>query len=300
MIPDDLDAVFREIDNELKAEGLQPYQRPIHAIKKFGQRFKISLPMTSRTKPIPEGHGIPADVIANQKYSNALHAWFEAEYGERLKMDPSDWRCVACLADGDLWEVGLPIVVGSAAIFSDRKLQPVREHMVSTGSIHQNACNALRGITQNRLNRFSNVDLHEVWAMFIVGMDATSAIQRFWKANNFFEQCPADLKVSFGGLIAQHTNYGQSRYASMMLVEHFLKGLLMMAKGEKPPRGHDIRILHEELKTWVPNLDFTNLFEDLHCTAAARYGEVKTTREEAYAAHKAALVAVSYMGQIKP
>jgi len=300
VIPDDLDAVFREIDEELKAEGVKPHQRPMHAVMKFGKRFKVSLPMTSRTMPIPKDHGIPADVIANQKHTNALHAWYEAEYGERLNMDPSDWRCITCMADGDIWKIGLPMFLGGVTIFYDRKLQPERKHVVSTGGTTHNVCNSLRGITQNRLNRFADADLHEVWSMFVVGMDATKAIQDFGKQNNYFEQCPADLSTSFVGLSAQHPNYGQSRYASMMLVEHFLKGFLMLATGSKPLHGHDIRNLHDELNKWVPNLDFTNLFDDLHCTAAARYGEVQTTREEAYAAHKAALVAIRYMGGIKP
>lgn len=242
--------------------------------------------------------GLPEYALDNLNYTDALHAWYEAEYGERLKMDPSDWRCIACCADGDMWVICLPLIFGGA-IFHDRQLQPEREKLFSRGETAINVCNSLRGITQKRLDRFSDEDLHEVWGMFLVGIDATKAIQDFVRVNHYFAQCPADLKASFSGLTGQSPNYGQSRYASMMLVEHFLKGFIMLVAGNKPPHGHDIRKLHDALKASVPDLDFSHLFDDLHCTAAVRYGEVQTTRKEAYAAHKACLLAVRYLGSIK-
>lgn len=291
-IPDDITPIIREIDEELKAEGISPVGRPMNAIIKFGQRFDMSMLFT---KPQP---GVPDHLMGSWKYAERIHDWYKQVYGDKIKLDPSADAKVAVQADGDLWELRLPIIFGTATIVAERALSKMDGKALSSPRL--NACDLLFGITQPRLIHFSDSDLAEVYGMFVIGMDVRNAFKRFSKSSHFFREAQSDWKTVIVHMTSQNPNYGQARWASLQLAEKFMKGLIGVIGHVSPvPHGHNLKKLHDALAGSITGLDLERLLTEVQCSAAVRYGEEPSTREQAYSAHKSSLLLVRALGSVK-
>ena len=75
-----------------------------------------------------------------------------------------------------------------------------------------------------------------------------------------------------------------------------MKGLIHVIGTGDSKQGHKIRKLYDELVKSIRDLNLLHLIDDLECDAAVRYGEVPSTRAQAYAAHKASLLLVRALG----
>ncbi len=285
-IPDDLESVIREIDEELKAEGVKPHQRSTHAIMKFGQRFKISIPIT----PVDPRAG--AELYAANKYCAAIHDWYERVYANRMKVDFQAERSVAVVADGDIWEIKLPWLRGSANIIVSSELSEIQSG-VKKGPVLINVTNHIVDITQARLDQFSREDLQEAANQFMSGMQVCDWLDRARKQNPLFVQASSDLSDSVRHLCAQSPNFGQSRWSSLMFVEKFMKAVILELGLGEPAYTHNLTKLRDKIREVAPKLDLSSLIADIQCSAETRYGrKLKSTREEAFAAHKASLEVV--------
>lgn len=290
-IPKDITAVIREIDEELKAAGVPPLGRPMNAILKFGQRFEMSMLFT---KP---QLGVPDNLIASWKYTEKIHEWYQQVYGDGIKLDPSANAKVVVQADGDLWELKLPIIYGSFTPVVERDISVDDDAVV--GAPRFNACQQLSGITAARLNHFSDNDLAEVYGMFMIGMDVRHAFDRFSKSSHFFPEAQSDWMTAVMHMTSQNPNHGQARWASLQLAEKFMKGLIEVIGDVSPtPWGHDLKRLHEALARSIMGLDLDSLLTDIQCAAAVRYGEEASTREQSYSAHKSSLLLVRALGSV--
>jgi HEPN domain-containing protein len=289
---DEFEHALRTINEELKADGIPPHGRSINALIKFGQRFGLSMPFT---KPQP---GMPPEVAANWPYSERIFQWFEDVYAERNKLDPSAGRKVAVLADGDMWEIRLPMVWGMLIPVVEKKLTPVGS-MISTVPRPHNISNSITGITDRRLQQFTQDDINEVYGHFVVGLDVCEVLDRFRKHHQLFTEAQSDLATAVSMLTAQSPNYGQSRWASLQFAEKFMKGLIHVIGTGDPKQRHDVRKLHGELTKSIMGLHLENLIENIECNAAVRYCEVPSTRAQAYAAHKSSLLLIRALGSVK-
>lgn len=291
MIPDDISPVICEIDNELKAEGVRPHGRPMQAVIKFGQRFGMSMLFVK-----PPG-AVSEELMGSWKYSEAIYTWYDKVYGDQIKIDPSANARVVVFADGDFWELRLPIIYGSCCVYADRKLVG-NDSEKNKGSSVMNVCTALTGLTQARLDQFSDDDISEVISQFQIGMDVRHAFDRFLKSNNLFPESQSDMATAVMQMTAQIPNYGQSRWASLQLAEKYMKGLLIEIGDNPPPPTHKLSKLHTELEKSIPDLKLQSLLPEVECTARVRYGEELSTREQAYAAHKSSLLLVRALGSV--
>ncbi|CUH76728.1 hypothetical protein [Tropicibacter naphthalenivorans] len=291
-IPNDITPVILEIDNELKAAGVPPLGRPMNAIIKFGQRFNMSMPFT---EPQP---GVPDHLISSWKYAAKIRDWYGQVYGDGIKLDPSANAKVAVQADGDLWELKLPIIYGRFTPVVERELYD--DHDAVVGAPRLNACKQLSGITAARLNHFSDNDLAEVYGMFMVGMDVRAAFDRFSKSSHFFAEAQSDWMTAVMHMTSQKPNHGQARWASLQLAEKFMKGLIEVIGDVSPiPHTHDLKKLHKKLASSIMGLDLDRLLNDIQCSAAVRYGEEASTREQSYSAHKSSLLLVRALGSVR-
>lgn len=291
-IPKDITPVIREIDEELKAEGVPPLGRPMNAIIKFGQRFNISMLFT---KPQP---GIPGHLMGSWKYAERIYEWYRQVYGDGIKIDPSANAKVAVHADGDLWELRLPIIYGLFTPIVEKDISDEDDAVV--GAPRLNACKQLSGITAARLNHFSDNDLAEVFEMFMVGMDVRHAFDQFSKSSHFFPEAQSDWMTAVMHMTGQNPNHGQARWASLQLAEKFMKGLIGVIGDVSPiPKTHDLEKLHEALARSIIGLDLHKLLADIQCSAAVRYGEESSTREQSYSAHKSSLLLVRALGSVR-
>lgn len=288
---DEFEKAVEAIDQELKAEGVPPHARAFHAVRKFGQRFQLSMPFT---RPIP---GAPNDLFENWPYSEAIFQWFAETYGERNKIDPSDGRKVAVLADGDLWELRLPLVWGSIVPTVERRLTEPGPNFSRTPPQH-NISNNITNITGKRLEKFTDNDVNEVYGQFVVGLDVCNAIDRFRDSSPLFTEAQHDLSTAVAMLVAQSPSYGQSRWASQQFAEKYLKGIAKVI-GIKPAYNHNLMALHDKLAEKIVGMNFRELIGQVECKPAVRYGEQTSTRAEAYAAHKSSLLLVRVVGSIR-
>jgi hypothetical protein len=288
MIPDDITPIILEIDNELKAEGVKAQGRPMQAVIKFGQRFKLSMVFA---KP---SFFVSDEVNGSWKYTEKIFVWYKEVYGDQTKVDPSANARIVVLADCDLWELRLPIIFGNCKVYADRKLSN-DDGKSALGPPVLNACDTLTGLRQARLDNFSDEDLDEVFSQFQIGMNVRQAFDRFQKSNNLFRESQSDMATAVMHLTAQIPNYGQSRWASLQFAEKFMKGLLR-EKSVPFPGTHKLSKLHDILETSIPSLDLKFLLPDIECTAGVRYGDEQSTRDQAYIAHKSSLSLIRALG----
>ncbi|MCW2305298.1 hypothetical protein M2324_003719 [Rhodovulum sulfidophilum] len=146
-------------------------------------------------------------------------------------------------------------------------------------------CASLTGITEARLQHFSEGDLNEVYGLFVVGLDVRKAFDRFRKADPMFAAAEDDWAAAVANMTGQSPNWGHARWASLQMAEKFMKGLITLVGDAPVPRVHDLMKLHDALTVSAPGLNLKHLLADIQCGAGVRYNAPKTpsTRQQAYA-----------------
>lgn len=294
-IPDDINPILREIDQSLKEQDIPPHSRPIMAVIEFGKKFHISIPL-ARLPP-----GAPQELVATSKYTECIHRWYEEIYGDRINVDFSQKAKVAVLADGDIWEMRIPLIYGTAVIEVTRDLREEIGKLIGTTVLTINACASLTGITKPRLQHFSDEDLNEVYGIFCVGLDVRKAFERFRKADPMFAAAEDDWSTAVAYMTNQSPNWGHARWSSLQMTEKFLKGLITLVGDVPVKKVHDLMALHDALAMSAPAMNLKHLLADIQCSAGVRYNDPKTpsTRQQAYAAHKASLLVVRVLGEAR-
>ncbi|NBZ89801.1 hypothetical protein [Stagnihabitans tardus] len=294
-IPDDISVILREIDQSLREKAVPPHSRPVMAVIEFGKQFRISLPLAK----LPPG--APAELVATSSYTDRIQRWYEDVYGDLIKVDFSEKAKVAVLADGDIWELRVPLFYGTVVIEVSRNWPIQTQNMIGAKVLHIDACTSLVGITDARLQHFSEGDLNEVYGLFAIGLDVQRAFDRFRKADPMFAAAEDDWAAAVANMIRQSPNWGHARWASLQMTEKFLKGQIKLVGDVPFKRDHDLMGLHEALARSAPGLNLKHLLADIQCGAGVRYNDPKTpsTRQQAYAAHKASLLVVRVLGEAK-
>lgn len=294
-IPDDIFPILREIDQSLKEKAIPPHSRPVMAVIEFGNRFHINLPLAK----LPPG--APPELVATSVYTDSIHRWYEEVYGDLIKTDFSEKAKVAVLADGDIWEMRLPLIYGTAVIEVKRELPKHPGNRIGTQVLDINACASLTGITEARLQHFSDNDLNEVYGLIVVGLDVRDAFNRFRKADPMFAAAEEDWFAAVGHMTNQSPNWGQARWSSLQMTEKFMKGMIAIIGDHAVPWGHKLKEPHDILARSIRGLDLRHLIADIQCEASVRYNDPKTpsTRQQAYAAHKASLLVIRVLGDVQ-
>jgi hypothetical protein len=292
-IPEDIGPIIRDIDQSLKDKSVPPHSRPIMAVIEFGKRFRISIPLVK--PPL----GAREDLVKTSVYTAQIHKWYEQVYGDLIKVDFSQKARVAVLADGDIWEMRIPLLFGHAVIEATREVSGQQTNKIGTSVIRMNASDALTGITGARLEHFSDADLSEVYGLFHVGLDVRHTFDRFRKSHQKFVEAEDDWATAVNLMTNQSPNWGQARWASLQMCEKFMKGMISIIGDVPEKQGHNLNDLHDALAVSIRALDLKHLLADVQCPAAVRYGEAPSTREQAYAAHKSGLLVVRVLGGVR-
>lgn len=294
-IPDDIIPSLREIDQSLKDQGVPPHSRPIMAVIEFGKKFHISIPLAK----LPPG--APPELVATSTYTDRIHRWYQEVYGDLIKTDFSQKAKVAVLADGDIWEMRIPLIFGTAVIEVTRDLPEETGYRIKTTALSINACASLTGITQARLRHFSDEDLNEVYGLFHIGLDVRNAFDRFRKADPLFAAAEDDWTAGVAHMTNQSPNWGHARWSSLQMTEKFLKGLITLVGDVPVEKVHELMKLHDALAVSAPSLNLKHLLGDIQCSASVRYNDPNTpsTRQQAYAGHKASLLVVRVLGEAR-
>ncbi|MBU2935141.1 MULTISPECIES: HEPN domain-containing protein [Pacificibacter] len=292
-LPDDLNSIIETADRELQAEDVPPHARPIHAVMKVARALGLpGLPLVPLTEHHPEKDSLP-DLITQR-----ISSWYQELYGDRLNLDPSANARVAIIADGDIWEGNLPIIFGGL-VAPSRKLPDTTGKNPNAPKIY-NPCAHLTGITQARLNRFTNEDINEVVDLYNLGHNSREAFKRFRNFDPLFVRAEADWAAATLHLTAQRPDYGQSLYSSYQVAEKFMKGIYKIITNETPTRVHGLGDIFKKLKSdclirGMGNLE--PLLVKIPYNSSARY-EAPIDRSVAYHAHKSSLELVGQLGTV--
>lgn len=234
-------------------------------------------------------------------HTDNIYSWYKEVYGDLLATDFSEKAKVAVLADGDIWEMKIPLIYGTVAIKAQRELSGKSRNRIGAQFLDINACASLTGITEARLQYFSDTDLNEVYGLFVVGLDVRNTFDRFRKAEPMFAAAEEDWFTAVGHMTNQSPDWGQARWSSLQMTEKFMKGMIAIIGDHEVPRVHELKKVHDTLARSIQDLDLQHLISDIQCSPSVRYNDPNTpsTRQQAYAAHKASLLVIRVLGEVR-
>lgn len=282
---EEFDAMMVSLDRHLASEGRAPSQRGLKAALVVSSTLGLS------GTPILGGRSgrgapfSPVDLLAR------VHDWYVDTYAEKANIDFSPGSVVMQL-HGNLWRLKMPWIMGSAQAFIDRDLSNQGNRLSKPGSppVSLNVLRSVEGITQPYASRLTNEDLRHVMETFAHGFLAVAWLDNL-KGNDLFNEARVDYRHSVEALL-RGGELGKARWETAQCAEKVFKGLLAQAGHSYPTKGgqgHDIAhlgdLVREKLRVRLVENDLTAA----HCSTAMRYGEEKTSLDEALAAHQALL-----------
>lgn len=273
----DFETLMREVDSLLSSQGHPIEDRALYAVREISLRYGIPIPMGGYDAPLPP------DVAPHASLGAAIKRWYEANFGERLKVDMRPIRTVVRLGD-DLYVLGIPRISGQVTFVMSREFLPPRPHLSAPA-----VCNVLQLIehlTPARASRLTDADLEAV----------QHAFQRAWRAGFTLELTPheymvharADVDTAVNSLMSPNVPFGASKWASLQASEKAFKAALSI-HGGKFGYTHNLSELAQNLNDAGVVTDVRELLDRIQCTAKIRYGDEACTETEALSAHHASL-----------
>lgn len=263
--------------------GLGPAQRPLNAALVVSSTLGLS------GTPILGGSGDRGEPFSPGDLLARVHDWYEETYGEKTKIDFSPGSVVVSL-HGNLWEMKMPKVWGSFQMFISPDLSNKGGRIATRDSppVQHNVLCSVQGMTQAYAKRLSKDDMLLLAKKFIAGFDAVVCLDDL-KGHNLFNEARGDYRHSVDALLTGH-ELSKARWDTAQCAEKVLKGLLARDGHAYPTfgaQGHDIKHLgglaEEKLGIDLPTTDLAMVY----CSPAVRYGQEKSTIEQALVAHEA-------------
>lgn len=267
---------MHSMDTHLAAEGLTPFQRPLHVPRLLWDAFRW------------EGNIFPPKELANlpgfdgQVLMAKAYRWYELVYGEKLK---SDWTIgfAPFKLGSALWRVRFPVIYGQCHFFIDRNLT---NSGVSLSSRNQpatyNLLCSVEELPQGLADRLEDSRLEEFWSFYISTFKALAWRQEYLKGSSLFTEAVHDYAESVDNLLSRR--FAQSRWASSQAIEKTLKGILDRTNIPYPTggaKGHDLLQLSDLLKDAHGISLNPSIVSLAQCSPAVRYGEEPTSEEQA-------------------
>lgn len=276
-------AMMVSLDRHLASLGLTPAQRPLNAALVVSSTLGLS------GTPIIGGSGDRGEPFSPQDLLARVHEWYSDTYGDKTKIDFSPGSIVVSL-HGNLWEMKMPKVWGSFDLFISQDLSNQGNYISSKRSppVRHNILRSVQGMTQAYASRLQKDDLLFLAGKFINSYPAVVCLDDL-KGHDLFEEARGDYRHSVDALLTGR-ELGKARWDTAQCAEKVLKGVLAREGHAFPTsgaKGHDISHLGALV---AEKLGFSLSAADLsavHCTPAVRYGERKSSMEEALASHEA-------------
>lgn len=270
------------LDRHLANLGLSPAQRPLNAALVVSAKLELS------GTPIIGGSGNRGEPFSPTDLLARVHDWYRDSYGDKVKLDLSPGSIVVSL-HGNLWEMKMPKIWGAVQLFVNQDLSTQGKRLSTKGSppASHNILSSVQGLTQAYASRLKKDELPFLAGKFINGYQAVECLDDL-KGHDLFQEVRGDYRHSVDALLTAR-ELGKARWDTAQCAEKVLKGLLARA-GHKFPtsgaKGHDIShlgdLVSEKLGIALPPTDLNAV----NCTAAVRYGETKSSIEDALSAHE--------------
>lgn len=276
------EAMMREIDARLKAEGVDIPSRPISAVREVSIRFGDI--------PIPLGDGTVRGFPELERYrplAAAIRKWYDDTYGDRIKIDMSAGKIVLLLED-DLYALRIPRFFGTVNFIAVREWLP--KAPIGRGPATSNVVQLLDDMTPGLAQRLSDEALLTIMSAFEIGLPACYTLES--TQSELMAIARNDVKIAVTNLMDQQDHFGASKWASLQAAEKVLKAAILL-KGARFKFVHDLQQLCDQLTALGVVFDHALLVADIQCDPKIRYGQEHCTREQALAAHQASLVLVN-------
>lgn len=261
--------LMRAIDEALAAEGVKPFQRPMHVGFKFWEAFKWSgnaLP----SKSLADTPGFQGDVLMAKSYR-----WYEHTYGEKLKSDMAYGFAPARIGNA-VWRVRAGVTFGTVRLFVDRNLTNRGDTIVGgrgVGPATFNVLCAVEDLPQGLVDRLPESTLREHMEFHLLMHEALQ-----WRSQlpdtDLLRMAHADYDESTSAVLAGR--FGQARWAAQQALEKTLKGLLAIGGTEfatKGPKGHSLEHAAKLLRDHHSIVVNEQVLQLAECSPAVRYGE---------------------------
>ena len=291
---EEYDTMMVSLDRHLASLGINPEHRSLRGVLTLSST--LSLSGTPIFGDLSKRHAqfSDSDLLAG------VHYWYEENYGERNKVDLSPGSVVVSIHD-NLWEMKLPRIMGSARFFIHTDLKHRGSHTSAKNSTfaRYNILCSVQGLTQTFAKRLSNEDLRALTQKFLDAVEAITCLENL-TGHNLFTEAKGDYRHSVEALLTGH-ELSKARWETAQCAEKVMKGLLARDGHAYPtfgPKGHDIenlgQLIEEKLGIRLPAAELTMT----NCSAAVRYGEEKTSVEQAIAAHDALLYVLGALAKV--
>lgn len=150
------EAMMRAIDSKLANEGKRIDDRALLAVRDISLKYMISIPLGGVSR-------LPPDLAVYAPLGEAIHRWYQENYGERLKVDPCPGKVVVPI-DADLYVLRIPRLFGEVTFVAVREFLDTPK--IARGPVTQNIVQLLDGMTPARASRLSDGTLRELGAIF--------------------------------------------------------------------------------------------------------------------------------------
>lgn len=272
------EAMMREIDTQLIAEGKPIESRSILAGRAISMKYNVPVPLTS------DWTRLPPDLRPYGPLGVAVNEWYEATYADRLKVDMLPGRTVVRL-DGDLYVLKIPRIYGRVQFILQREFLPKPTSM--RGPATCNILQLVEDLTPNKAALLSDEALQGVDEAFTRAFPAVHSLEN--TPQELMDSARGDVTTAISSLMERHGRYGASKWASLQAAEKALKAAIALQGGEFT-FTHELHKLCEQLqKTGLKFAADPELLKSIQCSPKIRYGEETCTAEEALAAHHACL-----------
>lgn len=279
-IPEDgpeFEAMMREIDANLMQQGAAITARPLLAGREISLKYGVDFPV------VPPGPRAPPELCRFGPLCNKVHAWFEAAYGDRLKIDPSPGRIVIDL-DGDLYALRLPRFWGQGEFIISRQFLPPTELRVNR-PFRSNILQLVDHMTEAKAALLSREAIQSIFEHFPIALRVLYDLESS-SSSDLVRIARSDLDTAAEKLLGRGEHYGESKWASLQATEKCLKAAISLA-GAQYRQGHTLTALVQHLDDLGISVSKVGLIELIQCRGGIRYGEEPCTRDQAIAAHHA-------------
>lgn len=198
-------------------------------------------------------------LVLGGEFSNKIESWYDSRYGKRVLMDFSIGQIVILIKNN-------PYIVSYPLAFGTVKIYPFR---------------LVEGLTPTLLMSLSQKELDETANIIIKNYTAFASIDE----KKFLSI--SDMDIAVNQIMNKHHDYGQSKWASLQIVEKALKTFIKI-KGETPPKIHDLyKLLKQAEKLGLQSIE-CNMIDKIQCSPSCRYGEeIISLNESVEALHTA-------------
>lgn len=294
MTKDEFEVVMKSIDAALSLKGVPIHARSTHAGCQISRSYGIDFIVAPAPFPSIKGRYDSLTMCSH------VQKWYKDRYGDRVNI-PFDDRRVVIVIKNELWCLTLPIVFGHFTAVCDPDLEKYKGSpsiTIDSTPVFINVLNCIKHMTEETGKSLSEEDQRDILKFFVHSLDL---IQGIWdvKDKPYIKEAIADFQSSVNLLIGQPPHYGQSKWASLQMVEKFIKSYLRI-KTIPFPKNHNLEGLAALAVTHGLNAIDSHVLHQVACGAGVRYGEVPVLRDEAVKAHHASIcICTALLTQIK-